>query len=290
MLKLNLTFLTFLAVFCVLSTIPGAFAQKASDIKVKKQPPIAVRSEAIKEQKTRYGIVIIELFSSQTCIFCPKAEKLFKNLLEQRPVLGINCHIDYFDVHENSFSKEFCTKRQNWYMSALKAGPNYTPQMVINGRYDVVGYKINDIESAIYKAKADGVIQIDIVKSYNDDGYIASLPALKPETSTDDLSLWLALYNLPHELTITEGRNTGKTINYINITDQLEKIGEWDGKEDRINVKANIEDKHKGFVLIAQNEKTGEIVAVGDYNTVPQPVLQPTPQPTVIPENNEPAQ
>src|SRR5690606_6242302 len=96
--------------------------------------------------------VIIELFSSQACAFCPRADRLLADLAQQVHVIALACHVDYFDVRSGALSQPFCSERQNWYMRALRGGPNYTPQMVVQGRYDAIGYDMPAVTHALRRA------------------------------------------------------------------------------------------------------------------------------------------
>ena len=40
--------------------------------------------------------VVVELFSTQGCMFCPVADRLFTDLRNRVPnVIGLSCHVDY---------------------------------------------------------------------------------------------------------------------------------------------------------------------------------------------------
>ena len=89
MLNLRLTIL--LTVLMALF-IPGLL--HAQDVKALPVPAVE------QEQIPRLGKapVVVELFSSQACVFCPRADRLFADLLKQDNVIGLACHVDYFDV------------------------------------------------------------------------------------------------------------------------------------------------------------------------------------------------
>lgn len=228
------------------------------------QNPIAMPVPAVEEEELPVlgnAPVVIELFSSQACVFCPKADRLFADLLKQDNVIGLACHVDYFDVKTGSLAQPFCTERQTWYMEKLFAGPNYTPQMVINGAVDVVGYKFNDVVSALRRATFSQVLPLGITETSAAGTYKVTLPPQRPEP-LQDYKLWLALYDEPHELTIAEGRNQGQRATYYNIVSQL---GSSDKLGGDIYVTPPMKNQHRGFVVILQNMKTGKIFAVGRH-------------------------
>ncbi len=205
--------------------------------------------------------IIIELFSSQACVFCPKADRLFTDLLQQDNVIGLACHVDYFDVKEGSLSQSFCTARQSWYMDKLFAGPNYTPQMVINGAIDVVGYKFNEVVEALQKAAYSEILVLNIIESEAAGTYKVMLPMDKV-AAPEDFKLWLALYDKPRELTVASGTHKGKQRTYYNIVSNL---GGSDEILEEVFVTPPLTDQHEGFVLILQDMSSGKIYAVGQH-------------------------
>lgn len=207
--------------------------------------------------------VFIELFSSQGCTFCPQADRLFADLLKQDDVIGIACHVDYFNVRNDDLARPFCTDRQKWYMQTLKTGPQYTPQMVVNGRYDVVGYKIDDVKETLEKARQERFFMLNIVPNPDANGsYDFVLPATELEEDTD-MQIWLALYNKEQNLTITDGRNRGKSMQYVNIASGLHFLGSWDGRMETRQIKPDLKEGHGGFVIFIQDKNSGGIAALG---------------------------
>lgn len=255
MYKINscLIYLLFFAAF-LLFVAPMSAAQDVSA-----EPVVSVTEETLNEPKGAGGPVLIELFSSQACFFCPQADRLFADLLKQKHIIGLACHIDYFDVDENSLAQSFCTERQKFYVEALKAGVPYTPQMVVNGVRDVIGYKFEHINSVLGTAESRPEIEIE---KDGQGAYTASFSALD---SNKEMDLWLAVYDKPHEITIAEGRNRGKNVTYYNIVSRLEKAGDWDGTARTQEIAPALIEENAGFVLMAQDSKTGQLMAVGHY-------------------------
>lgn len=207
--------------------------------------------------------VIVELFSSQACVFCPKADQLFADLITQDNVIGLACHVDYFDVKKGSLAKEFCTKRQSWYMEKLFAGPNYTPQMVINGAVDVIGYKFDEVVKALQKALYSEILPLEIAESDAKGTYKVTLP-IKDLAKPENYKLWLALYDQPHNLTIADGLNRGKKATYYNIVSELGSTG---NVEEDVFVTPPLKSQHAGFVVILQDMESGKIYAVGRHKS-----------------------
>jgi hypothetical protein len=244
----------------ILTVLPG-FPVRAQDA-----PAAAPPKTQHTVSNTPGGLVVLELFSSQACVFCPKADSLFGDFMLVDNVIGFACHVDYFDVQEGSLAKSFCTQRQSYYQSVLHGGPNYTPQLIINGSHDVVGYRLGDISQTIRKvAASDGVMPIKIDRTENDNVFDVTMPSVG--TIEKPLEIWVALQDKPHDVTIKEGGNRGEHAVYKNIASALESYGAWEGKAETIRMDLKLTDQHQGFILLAQDQATGRILAAGQYSS-----------------------
>lgn len=284
-IKHNLTKLAVLAVFLTFS--PSALAAGAKEAALKEAVPAVpavpapetAPAETVPAQALDLsrGPVVIELFSSQACIFCPRADRLFADLARQPHVIALACHVDYFDVRTGALSKPFCSDRQSWYLRALRGGPNYTPQMVVQGVHDVIGYEIPNITDALRMAAA--VVPPEITISYDAPSkrYRVALPA-PPKPAGDEATettakaadisyrLTLLAYDEDHDITVAEGRNRGQKMKYVGIVSDLKDLGAWDGRQaDTMEIEVERKAGQKGFVILAQDAKTGAIGAAGRY-------------------------
>ena len=206
------------------------------------------------------GTVVIELFSSQACVFCPQADRLFADLVTQPGVIGLACHVDYFDVKQGALSKPFCTERQSRYMDLLHAGPNYTPQMVMQGAIDVVGYKMKDVIAGLEKAGGAGTAALEI-KPAGGGGFQVVLP----DGVAGRGSVYLALFDKPHDLIVAEGRNKGQRMIYYNIVSAVEEPGPWPEGQAAMTVAPKLAKSHKGFAVLVQDPVSGKILAAGKH-------------------------
>ncbi len=208
--------------------------------------------------------IVIELFSSQACVFCPQADRLFADLVQQPGVIGLACHVDYFDVATGALSQPFCTTRQSWYMDILAAGPNYTPQMVIDGTIDVVGYKHKKVTEGLAEATQNRpLVRIDISPTAELGSYLAEWKP--PEQAQGDIAFFLIKTDKPHDVVVADGRNKGQRMSYMNIASAFDDLGTWPQAAGSMRVPAALTAQQQGFVLLAQNRQTGEIVAAGQY-------------------------
>ena len=104
--------------------------------------------------------VLVELFTSQSCSSCPPAEALTQQLYRQQPIDGVEIlvlaeHVDYWNhlSWRDPYSSAERTERQRRYARQLgNGGRVYTPQAVVDGRFDVIGSQRDDLIAAIQQA------------------------------------------------------------------------------------------------------------------------------------------
>jgi hypothetical protein len=204
--------------------------------------------------------VVLELFTSQACAFCPPADALMGQMIQQENIIGLSCHVDYFGVKKNSLGKSFCTRRQNEYGRLIGTGPRYTPQLVVNGHMDMIGYETGRVSAAVMKARAEKIASIALAPAGNG-SYSFTLPQVN--TGRGEVRLWLAIYDAPKSIAMTEGNNFGKKLTYYNVVSQINDLGVWDGAPMARSVDVGFAPSSAGMAVIAQNVKTGKIIAAG---------------------------
>jgi hypothetical protein len=79
--------------------------------------------------------VVVELFTSQGCGACTKANALVADLAEHRDVLALTFPVDYWDYlgWKDPFAQPEFSARQRAYMKASGQREVYTPQVVVDG-------------------------------------------------------------------------------------------------------------------------------------------------------------
>ena len=104
--------------------------------------PAATSASPTTEQATgaadETSFAVVELFTSQGCNSCPRAEQALARLGEQTrgmPVFPIEWHVDYWDYlgWPDPYALPEAERRQRSYGSALNSRI-FTPQLVLNGR------------------------------------------------------------------------------------------------------------------------------------------------------------
>lgn len=204
--------------------------------------------------------VVVELFTSQGCSSCPPADAFLGELAGQPGVIALSMHVDYWDYigWKDPFADPKMTERQRDYARALSSRYVYTPQMVIDGRYDVVGSHKDDVRSRIADAAATPKpLQLRVLP---DGGGAVAIPA--GEVPEGGATIWLAVYDDAHETEILRGENRGKTLRYSHVVRELEQIGTWDGTamEIPLDLPAAVQRGRDGCAIIVQAGRGGPVL------------------------------
>lgn len=211
------------------------------------------------ESKALKPPVLLELFTSQGCSFCPPADELMGQMIQQDGIIGLSCHVDYFAVRQNPLGKSFCTQRQAQYNRRIGKGPRYTPQLVVNGQSEMIGYQTGKVSAAILKARAARIFSIPVV---SESGAVQfSLPSHDLETNA--ANIWLAVYNNPYDMTVLEGQNFARKITYHNVVSRMEDLGPWDGEAVSRRLELILDTKEKGVAVFVQDTASGAIIGAG---------------------------
>src|SRR6516162_7545054 len=99
--------------------------------------------------------VLVELFTSEGCSSCPPADALLAELASRPDVLALSFHVDYWDRlgWKDPYSSREATARQNRYATLLDLATVYTPQIVVDGKWQAVGSDRADVEHALDRAR-----------------------------------------------------------------------------------------------------------------------------------------
>jgi hypothetical protein len=166
---------------------------------------------------------VVELYQSQGCSSCPPANANLLRLIDRPDVLALSFEVTYWDHlgWKDTFADPAFTARQAAYAPRLGHGEVFTPQVVVNGRADVVGARPGEIESLI--ARADRGASGPFVRIEGGRVTVGAGPGAPA-------AVWLVRYD-PRliEVAVTAGENDGKTLPHRNVVRSLTRLGTWTG-------------------------------------------------------------
>ncbi len=200
---------------------------------------------------------VVELYTSQGCSSCPKADAVLGRLAVRDDIITISWGVDYWDYlgwRDTTARPEF-TERQKAYAKVLGNGMVYTPQAVINGAAHVNGGDEAKIEGAVERvSKALAATRVPVHLSAVDGRLVVEIDAA-PQGAAKEATVWLAPLAQRVEVPITRGENSGKTIVYSNVARRLIPVGTWSGKAMSVRLDRRSfmpEDADRVVVLVQQ--------------------------------------
>jgi hypothetical protein len=141
-------------------------------------------------------------------------------LAREPGILALAYHVDYWDDlgWRAPFSSQAATTRQRDYARLMALSSVYTPQMVINGRFEEVGSDRGRVAAAIAKAAATPSAAA-IALTAGEDTLTATIG-----TGPSEGRVWGVLYDLRHETEVRRGENAGRRLVNVNIVRSIDSL------------------------------------------------------------------
>jgi hypothetical protein len=191
-------------------------------------------------QSTQAGMrapVVVELFTSEGCSSCPPADALLAKLSEQQPVsnaevIALEEHVDYWNDlgWMDQFSSREWTARQNVYAGPLGNGNPYTPQMVIDGKTELVGSDAGKARHLIQEAAGEEKALVTLAAKSSTKNGAAEISVkvgqLARSVKGDTAEVWLAVTETALHSAVSRGENAGEDLHHAAVVRTMERIGE----------------------------------------------------------------
>ena len=166
--------------------------------------------------------VVLELFTSEGCSSCPPADALLSDLgSSTKSVIPLAYHVDYWNHlgWSDPFSSHQWSERQSAYVQALNLDGEYTPQMVIGGRWQCAGSDGGSIAHAVDAARSTSPlgrtsIQTSLAAAGSRKLQVKVNAQLLSAAGPGRLVVMLAIYENGLVSKIGAGENGGREITY----------------------------------------------------------------------------
>ena len=203
--------------------------------------------------------LVLELFTSQGCSSCPRAEALFSRLAKEgalagRPIVPIQLHVDYWNDGgwQDPFSSALWGGRQIAYSSVRgDHGDVYTPQAIVAGQTELNGADQHGLERAV----ADAPVQLALDAKATRDEKGLHVTATAPA----DAAVWVVVWEDGLETDVQRGENAGKHMTENHVVRALDGVVK-PGKKGTIDIALDPSWKKIGAAAFAQNKDTFAIV------------------------------
>jgi hypothetical protein len=176
------------------------------------------------------SVAIVELFTSEGCSSCPPADALLRQInLKQTSagqlIVGISEHVTYWNNlgWKDPYSAPGFTDRQSMYASRLSPEGPYTPQMVVNGRYQLVGSDGGALERALHDDAQRDHLALRIVSS------TATLSGVDVRFAVaghlpQPLDIIAVLTDDAARSNVLRGENNGRLLQHVSVARSLTRV------------------------------------------------------------------
>jgi hypothetical protein len=177
--------------------------------------------------------IVVELFTSEGCSSCPPADRLLAELASRSDVLALSFHVDYWDRlgWKDPYSSREATERQSRYAKLLDLPSVYTPQIVVDGKWQAVGSDHADVGHALDLARRSRK-EIPVTLALDHDRARITLGAVDVASA----SLLLIGFDRRHVTAVKRGENGGRTLTHVDVVRGIEEIARVEGDAGEIEV------------------------------------------------------
>jgi hypothetical protein len=171
---------------------------------------------------------VVELFTSEGCSSCPPADALLAELAGRPEVLALSFHVDYWDRlgWKDPFSSPDATQRQHRYADLLGLATVYTPQIVVDGRWQAVGSDRAEVERALGSAGRNrDEVPVALAVEHG-----RAQITLGPDSDGVAAALLLIGFDRQHVTAVARGENGGRTLSHVDVVRSIEEVAKFDGR------------------------------------------------------------
>jgi hypothetical protein len=180
--------------------------------------------------------ILVELFTSEGCSSCPPADALLARLIATQPmegaeIVGLGQHVDYWDHlgWKDRFSSAELTNRQQLYQGRFGTESIYTPQMVVDGRVELVGSDAGAARRAIERSMRSphGVVRIDFQEGEPQRVALhLTVSDLPPLARGDRADIVVAITEDGLRTDVKRGENHGRALTHAAVVRHMAAIGQ----------------------------------------------------------------
>jgi len=176
--------------------------------------------------------IMVELFTSEGCSSCPPADALLAEIAGRPEVLALSFHVDYWDRlgWKDPFSSPEASERQRRYGELLGLATVYTPQVVVDGKWQAVGSDRADVERALDTARRNrNAVPVALAL---DHGHAQI--KLGPSEDAVSAAVLLIGFDRRHVSAVKRGENRGRTLAHVDVVRGVEEVGRFNGRASEI--------------------------------------------------------
>jgi hypothetical protein len=193
---------------------------------------LAALSFEARAQTAQQRPAVVELFTSQGCQQCPRANRLLGMMSREPGVLALTYSVriwDYLGWRDTLAQPDFL-ERQRAYARSLRIHGFVTPQLIFNGTTPNSGSDWDDARALVDGARTapppDGAPEVTIARLSG--GRVRVTLSANPRGAGAEI--WLISYDpTPVSVFVTGGLNIDRVITNFNVVNTIERVDVWNG-------------------------------------------------------------
>lgn len=185
------------------------------------------------EASARRAPVVVELYTSQGCSTCPRANRLLGQFASEPGVIALTFPVGYWDYlgWADTFAQPEFADRQRAFSRTLRTRAPFTPQLILDGMRQVSAADWDEARGALEEVQAasavDSAPRVTIQRLPNRQARVTVSAVAHPSTSAD---IWLMAYDPgPVTVLITGGENANRRVTHYNLVRWARRISGWNG-------------------------------------------------------------
>lgn len=213
------------------------------------------------------SIAVLELFTSEGCSSCPPADRLLPELANiDSNIIPLSFHVDYWNRlgWTDPFSSNEYSERQREYAKYMNLESIYTPQLVVNGEYELVGSNRSGAESTIKKALQEkSLVSLSVTGVRLDKNKVKF--TVNAQGEIKKTNLLAALVQKKAVMNVKAGENRGATLSHINVVRSLASQKAELKNEFEFDIPSTLNESNWQLVVFAQQQNDLKITGATLY-------------------------
>lgn len=184
---------------------------------------------AAEAQTAARAPVVVELYTSQGCWHCARANRFLGTLSREDDILALTFSVDYWDYlgWRDTFAEPEFAERQRDYATTLR-GRRSTPQLVLNGQRQVSAVDWDTARAAIDELAAaprpSGAPSVSVQRLRNN-----TVRAVVG-AGAGQADVWFIAFDPgPYSVNVLAGENDRRTLWLYNLVTRIDRVGAWNG-------------------------------------------------------------
>ncbi|MBC7769523.1 MAG: DUF1223 domain-containing protein [Phycisphaerales bacterium] len=194
---------------------------------------LAATTTNVRAQEGERAQMVVELFTSQGCTQCPRANRLLGMFGREDDVLALTFPVGIWDYlgWQDTYARPEYGDRQRAYSRTLRVRGRFTPQLVFNGARQISASDWDQARATYDAQQAEGwprsAPALSIQRLRNNRVRLT----IGAEANAPTADVWLIAYDPgPLTVVVTGGANRNRSVAHYNLVKWIERVDGWDGR------------------------------------------------------------